>query len=118
MDNDEEALAVNVIIEAMGAPVMNIADNAGLLGALVREKVTRIVTSLASCPGAVSIANRVVYPLRATSRRALRWRCGRTTTVVAMLEISTAASARTSRPVSHHEAEATSCSMLVRTPGM
>jgi hypothetical protein len=38
MDNDDEAVAVNVIVEAMGAPIMNIADNAGVLGALVKEK--------------------------------------------------------------------------------
>lgn len=41
MDNEDEAAAVNVLVEAMGAPIMNIADNAGVLGALVREKERR-----------------------------------------------------------------------------
>jgi len=35
----DERVAVDVLVAAMGAPVMQIADNAGLLGALVREKV-------------------------------------------------------------------------------
>jgi hypothetical protein len=41
MDGEDERKAVNVLVEAMGAPIMNIADNAGVLGALVREKESR-----------------------------------------------------------------------------
>jgi len=37
--NEEERLAVDVLLEAMKAPLIQIADNAGLLGQLVLEKV-------------------------------------------------------------------------------
>lgn len=39
LESEEEKVAVDVLVEAMGVPVVQVADNAGEIGIMVREKI-------------------------------------------------------------------------------
>ena len=62
MDNEDEKSGANILFQAMGAPCMQVAENAGIEGAVILAKVQDLcrengVSGLISCP---SILHRIV----------------------------------------------------------